>query len=287
MRYNADGELVWAKPFEKLGDSEAGNNSIRFDALQLSAGGIYAVGRFDGLVDFEPGGNADSIGDARAFDLGKAFVARFDLSTGALNWLYDVSATSASGQTDYYVGHDLAVDGNGMAYFSFDSSSMNTSLASNNISVTFAGNEFTNSEGFFQQAWVAKINASGTIERIQRFGSYDALHNFGAGAGLEIAVDDSSPNEADWRLIVAAAAAGEVYLGDAAALSAETRIGTPAPNAAADQGFYDADLLLMSMTTDGELDWFRFDGGAGRQSAEDVFVNGNGDIYVDAGSFFW
>ncbi|MEM9660047.1 MAG: hypothetical protein AAF961_16920, partial [Planctomycetota bacterium] len=158
-KYDADGRLEWVRPFAELAPSQSGTSGVRVDGIEIDAGGAYLNGRLDGLIDLDvESPAADSIIDSTQFEKGAAFVARFDADTGTFEWAHSSGAISASGNTHYTVDHDLAVDRHGTAYFAFDSASLNTYFSSNSIFFTFNGQQLGNSEGFYQQTWLAVID---------------------------------------------------------------------------------------------------------------------------------
>lgn len=93
-RYSSDGHLVWAKLF-------AGSWSAVYDLAFDGVGNIYAIGEFDGPVDFDPGGTThiiDTHGDHWAF------LCKLD-GDGALLWAGSIGLNGES------KGQKVVVDG--------------------------------------------------------------------------------------------------------------------------------------------------------------------------------
>lgn len=281
VKYNPDGSLQWSTPFDVL-EYDGTRGGVRVDGAQFEAGGFYVVGRIDGRVDLDPANpGTDSVVDAMGYQYGTAFAARFDGATGDLDWVYEVGATNGSGLSTYYVDHDLAVDRAGNAYFSFAASAFNTSLSANNLPLYFRGQRLDNPEGFFNQTYIATIDVDGQVDRFQRFGSFEALDD------VLLTVDDRADDPSQWRVIAAASAGGKVYLGDAASLSQETTVGQRNSVLSDERGYYDSDVMMLSMSTDGVIDWTNYYEGSARQATADLTIDPTGTVFYQGYTGQW
>jgi hypothetical protein len=96
-KLDASGNFVWAKQF--AGSSAAEGFRISIDAI----GSVYATGRFQGTVDFDPGPGVTNLSSAGVFD---AFITKLD-SFGDFIWAKRLGGVNSE------EGYSIALDNSG------------------------------------------------------------------------------------------------------------------------------------------------------------------------------
>jgi len=96
-KLDASGSFVWAKQY--AGSSAAEGFRISVDAI----GSVYATGRFQGTVDFDPGPGVTSLSSAGVFD---AFITKLD-SFGDFVWAKRLGGANSE------EGYSIALDNSG------------------------------------------------------------------------------------------------------------------------------------------------------------------------------
>ena len=157
--YTPSGTLLWAKDFPGSANASSQGNGIALDA----GGNILLTGTFAGTVNLNPGGSGGSLTTGGGTD---AFVAKLTAS-GQFLWARDIGG-SLNDQ-----GTGVAVDTLGNSYVS----------GNFNGSARIGG--FTIASGGGNDAYVAKLDASGNVLWATDFGGV------GGDYGGRIAVDAS------------------------------------------------------------------------------------------------
>lgn len=145
-RFNANGDLVWAKSMG--GNSMDQPRSISVDA----AGNVYTAGQYEGSADFDPSAGTANLTSAGNQD---AFICKLD-GNGDFVW------AKSLGGTDIDQATSISVDGYGFVhttgYFSgtadFDPGAATANLTSNG----------------FQDAFVSKLDANGDFVWVKQIG---------------------------------------------------------------------------------------------------------------------
>lgn len=281
VRYGSDGSFQWAKQIGVL-EYETGQfarGGIFASKAEIADEGFYVLGNARGIVDLDPENpESDSVIDATGLYYGKAFVARFDANTGEFEWLHDASAVGSDG-FGHVTDEQMALDQAGNVYFAFGGSPSRPSSSTANLDHFLNDQPLDTSNGFYQQTFIAKISAGGDIQDVQHLGSYEAFDD------VSIAMYDTTSDPDDWRLIVTGSAGGKVYLGDAESLSAQSTVGQPNAPLGDRQGYFDADIMMLALTTEGEVDWATTYEGSLRQWVMATEVDSDGTIYLQNYSY--
>ncbi|MBD0257330.1 MAG: SBBP repeat-containing protein [Cytophagales bacterium] len=163
VKYNASGVVQWARRIGGTGDEMAGDVS-----LTQYSGYVFVTGSFQNTVRFGSyhGLDASPLTSSGGSDV---FVARYNASTGTLDW-----ARKAGGTQDDY-GNGIAVDGSDNVYVTggfYGSIYFSTGF------LVFPLNSLGISDIF-----LAKYNVSGTLQMSRRLGGLG--YDYGQAVGVD------------------------------------------------------------------------------------------------------
>ena len=263
-------------------------------------GNVYVTGRFEGTVDFDP----DPAGQSNLTSQGggDAFVAKYS-PTGALIW-----ATSAGSAADDDEGRKIAVDSSGNATVTLLTAGLSDDrfwhldangntlwsqaivttdrFDANDVAVDADGDIylaglFTETADFGDTAvgqtisltsagggdiLVAKYAPTGEVIWAQRAGSPATQQSIGYDWANGITVDD------DGNVYLAGQARVGADFGDHTAGLPQAKKGKPKPTS--------LNIFVAKMDADGTFQWVSMASGTSIDIAEDVSVDGNGNVYI-------
>jgi hypothetical protein len=243
----------WAKTWGGNASS-AMAKSVKVD----ETGNIYAVGEFQGAVNFDPAGASPTSTFTSRNSTVDAFLSKFDAS-GNFQWVRTWGSGPVGGNTKMGYGRDAA---NGLA---MDSSGNLYVAGLYQSTVDFgAGIVITsNAPAGYNNIFVARFAPDGTTQWVRTWGGTTG------GEGYSIAVDKARGYvyvEGDWST---SPNTGTVDFNPAG----------PTHDPHANHGFYDA--FLSKFDLNGNFQWARTWGGEGYDDGPGVAVDeATGNIYV-------
>lgn len=246
-KYTSTGNLVWARSFgTPSGIDEA--NALAID----SGGNVWVVGRYQGIVDFDPGSgiaNLIAVGDL------DGFVLKLD-ANGAYQWAGSIgglNGESLDGVAVDAAGNVLvAGQFNGTADFDPGPGTFPLTSLLNGSTTTF-------------DACLLKLDNAGTFQWAKGWGGNST----------------SSPN-GDWARDVATDAAGNAYVHGSFVGAADLDPGPGTVNVAAGTSFA-RNIFVSKFDSTGNLAWGRSFVSSSESFAGDIAVDAIGNVYTTGG----
>ena len=246
-KYGPSGAVVWNE--QVGGNSVTTGNAVALD----HAGNVIVTGSFSGIDDFNPASGKSNVynlssGGTNSSPAGAGYVLKLNAASGGFVWADAFQGGAARGYTTGgSSANRLAVDASDNVFVTGAfSGSVDFNPGQGNLMLPNAG---------FQDAYVVKLNANGSLGWGQSMGS----SNNDAGSG--IATDS----------------AGHVYVtGYFGAVAGDTaRFGS---TTLTDVGDYD--VFVAQLDGAGNFLWAGGMGGPGIDVADGIVVDGSGNVYT-------
>ena len=222
VKYDTSGTVQWAK---SIGGT---NSDYGYGIAADSAGNVYVTGIYSGTATFAPGTTLTSAG------YNDAFVTKYDTS-GTVQWAESIGGTNTDS------GYGIATDSGGNVYV----------IGTYRDSVTIGSTTLPNA-GFYNNAFVAKYDTSGTAQWARSIGGT------GSDTGYGIATDS----------------AGNVYV--TGKYAGSVTIESITLNSA---GYSDA--FVAKYDTDGTFQWAESIGGTNTETTgQAIATDSDGNVYV-------
>lgn len=161
-KYTSAGVIQWAKQFGGTGAND--------DAYGIATDGsayVFVTGDFQKTTTFDGATNVTASGGTGHWD---AFIAKYAIANGALQWVKPITATST--ETTFSIPNDIKADASGNTYvtgtFSLQVNFGGTTLTANGLNALF----------------VATYNNAGTLQWVKQAGAPDGNHlvnSYGVG----------------------------------------------------------------------------------------------------------
>jgi hypothetical protein len=296
QKLTSSGNLVWAKSFGGSSDDYAA--SISVDAT----GNVYTTGRFQGIVDFDPGTGTVNLTSNGSYDV---FIQKLT-SSGNLVWAKSFGGSS----TDE--GISLSLDASGNVYTSgyfvgivdFDPGSGAVNLTSNGGTDVFI-QKLTSSGNL---VWAKSFGGTGidigfsisldTSGDVCTTGSFEGTVDFDPGSGTVNSTSNGGTDvfiqklTSSGNLVLAKSFGGTLNdVGTSISLDATGNVyttgrfhgtvnfdpGSGAVNLTSNGG---TDVFIQKLTSSGNLVWAKSFGGSSSDNAASIFVDASGNIYT-------